>query len=76
LQLCSTKSARQHIKEKNAYVIVRELHKWEKDEKVCEAIEKLVQVLIGDEPEDNMANLHEVEIPDDIKAQFEKSDEK
>ena len=55
---------------------MRELHKWEKDEKVCEAIEKLVQVLIGDEPEDNMANLHEVEIPDDIKAQFEKSDEK
>jgi hypothetical protein len=76
LQLCSTKSGRQYIKEKNAYVIVRELHKWEKDENVCEAIEKLVQVLIGDEPEDNMANLHEVEIPDDIKAQFEKSDEK
>ncbi len=39
------------------------------------AIENLVQILIGDEPEDHMANLHEVEIPDDIRAQFEKRDE-
>ena len=35
-----------------------------------------MQVLIGDEPEDDMANLHEVEIPDDIRAQLELLDQK
>ncbi|XP_028396543.1 protein HGH1 homolog [Dendronephthya gigantea] len=76
LMLCSTKSGRRYIKEKNAYVIIRELHKWENDEAVCQTIENLVQVLIGDEPEDDMANLHEVEIPDDIRAQLEEVDKK
>ena len=73
-QLCSTKSGRQYIKEKNAYVIIRELHKWEKDENVCKAIENLVQILIGDEPEDSLANLHQVEIPEKIREQFESCD--
>ena len=76
LQLCSTKSGRQYVKERNAYVIIRELHKWESDENVIKAIENVIQILIGDEPEDNMANLHEVDVPDDIKAQLKKCDEK
>lgn len=76
LQLCSTKSGRKYIKENNAYVIIRELHKWESDENVIKVIENLVQILIGDEPVDNMANLLEVHVPDEINAQLDKLDEK
>ena len=74
-QLCARKKCRDYVKEKNAYVILRELHNWEKDERVLLVLEKLVQVLIGDEPDDeSMLNLHEVAVPDELSKRFYEMD--
>ena len=67
---------RDYIKEKNAYVILREYHKWEKDERAMEMLEKLVQVLICDEPDKGMENLHEVMLPQEMQNKFFQFDDK
>lgn len=64
IQLCSTKHGREYLREKQTYLIVRELHKWEKDPEVATACENLVHILIADEPEPGMENLEEVELPE------------
>jgi len=66
------KSCRQIVKNKNAYVILRELHKWETDEANIVAIENLVSLLISDDPEPGMENLHEVNIPDHVMEKLSK----
>ena len=38
-------------KTKNTYVILRELHNWEKHPSVINTLEMVIQILIGDEPE-------------------------
>jgi len=70
-KLCTTKKCRRYIREKNAYVIMRELHKWEKDRNVELAVMKLVDLLIGD---DDGKDLDRVEIDEHTKATFEKQD--
>lgn len=45
-QLCATKKGREILREKNTYVILRELHKWEKDKNVLLACENVVDILI------------------------------
>jgi hypothetical protein len=72
----SKKNCRDIIKKKNAYVIVRELHKWDKDEKVIETCEKLVAILIADEPEEYIENLHQVDIPENLSKKFFEYDAK
>ncbi|KAI4884241.1 hypothetical protein NFI96_001383 [Prochilodus magdalenae] len=76
LLLTATKKGRQIMKEKNVYPIMREFHKWEKEPQVISACEKLVQVLIGDEPEAGMENLIEVNIPEDVEQKFKDLDAK
>ncbi|XP_029947603.1 protein HGH1 homolog [Salarias fasciatus] len=76
LLLTATKPGRQILKEKNVYPIMREFHNWEKDVHVTAACEKLVQVLIGDEPEEGMENLMEVEIPEDVEEKLKQADTK
>ncbi|XP_044024137.1 protein HGH1 homolog [Siniperca chuatsi] len=76
LLLTATKAGRQTLKDKNAYPIMREFHRWEKDVHVTAACEKLVQVLIGDEPEQGMENLMEVEIPEDVEEKLKEADTK
>ncbi|TMS19418.1 Protein HGH1-like protein [Larimichthys crocea] len=55
---------------------MREFHNWEKDVHVTAACEKLVQVLIGDEPEQGMENLMELEIPEDVEEKLKVADAK
>lgn len=74
LLLTSTKAGRQILKKKNVYPIMREFHKWEKEPEVIVSCEKLVQVLIGDEPETGMENLMEVNIPEDVEKKFQALD--
>ncbi|XP_041812613.1 protein HGH1 homolog [Chelmon rostratus] len=74
LLLTATKAGRQTLKDKNVYPIMREFHNWEKDIQVTAACEKLVQVLIGDEPEQGMENLMEVEIPEDVEEKLKEAD--
>ncbi|XP_023271986.1 protein HGH1 homolog [Seriola lalandi dorsalis] len=76
LLLTATKTGRQTLKDKNVYPIMREFHRWEKDVYVAAACEKLVQVLIGDEPEQGMENLMEVEIPEDVEVKLKEADAK
>jgi len=64
------------LKEKNAYIILRELHKWEQNPANIAAIENLISVLICDEPETGMENLNEIVIPADIAAKLQSSDNK
>lgn len=45
-QLCATKVAREILREKNTYIILRELHKWEKDKSCLLACENVVDILI------------------------------
>ena len=61
------------MKDQNAYVILRELHKWEKNEDCMVALENLVSVLISDEPEHGMENLNEVKIPKDLEQKMNKT---
>ena len=64
------------MKEKNTYVIIRELYKWEKEEQVKETSEKLINILISDEPEPEHENLHEVIIPESLSQKFAQYDQK
>ncbi|PWA24294.1 hypothetical protein CCH79_00019996, partial [Gambusia affinis] len=75
-QLTATKAGRLTLRQKNVYPIVRELHRWEKDVHVGAACEKLVQVLIGDEPQHGMENLMEVDIPQDVEDKLRDADAK
>lgn len=54
--------------------MIRELHKVEKVDRVETVIEKLIHILIGDEPEESMENLRQVEIPEDIQKRFTEID--
>ncbi|XP_064621016.1 protein HGH1 homolog [Lineus longissimus] len=74
-QLCATKHGRKYMKDKNAYVIIRELDKWEEDRIVSIAIEKLVTILIGDEPERVHENLQNVVVPEHLQKQFDMESE-
>ena len=65
-QLCCTKRGRSYLREKQVYLVIRELHLQERDEEVGDTCEKLVHMLISDEPPSEMDNLAEVVIPDDI----------
>ncbi|XP_029441710.1 protein HGH1 homolog isoform X2 [Rhinatrema bivittatum] len=73
--LTATKAGRQLVREKGTYLILRELHKWEKEPDVRIACEKLIQVLIGDEPETGMENLMHVTIPADVEEKLRSLDE-
>lgn len=45
-QLCATKRGREILREKNTYIILRELHKSEKCKEVLLACENVVDILI------------------------------
>ncbi|XP_060897256.1 protein HGH1 homolog [Labrus mixtus] len=72
--LTATKAGRTTLRDKNVYPIIREFHRWEKDAHVGAACEKLVQVLIGDEPEQGMENLMQVEIPEEVQEKLKEAD--
>ena len=75
-KLCSHQKCRQYIKEKNAYIILRELFNWEKDERASAVCYKLIQVLISDEPEQGLENLHQITVPDELSQKFYEFEQK
>ncbi|XP_004639015.1 protein HGH1 homolog [Octodon degus] len=72
--LTATAPGRQQVRDQGAYLILRELHTWEPEPDVQMACEKLIQVLIGDEPEPGMENLLEVQVPEDVEQQLQQLD--
>ncbi|NXF41670.1 HGH1 protein, partial [Nyctibius bracteatus] len=73
-QLTATKAGRHTVREKGTYLILRELHRCEREPHVLAACEKVVQVLIGDEPGPGLENLLEVEIPEEVERQLQRLD--
>ncbi|KAL8602461.1 hypothetical protein ACOMHN_066312 [Nucella lapillus] len=69
-KLCSTKAGRAFVKEKNTYVIMRELHKWEMGGENDDSIMDLIDILIWDEPQEDMEDLHKVDIPSHLQEKF------
>lgn len=67
-QLCATKLGRTVMRKHNVYVIIREYHKWEPVKMNEPAIYNLIDVLIGDEPKEEHANLRTVEIPPEVQS--------
>ncbi|XP_020850925.1 protein HGH1 homolog isoform X2 [Phascolarctos cinereus] len=73
--LTATAPGRKLVKDQGAYLVLRELHSWEHDPNVQLACEKLIQVLIGDEPEAGMDNLLEVSVPPDVEQRLQQLDQ-
>ena len=74
-QLCATKSARNELRNLNVYVILRELHKTEKDRSCLLAVENLVDILIKREDEINIENYKNLEVPENLLPKFKEMDE-
>ncbi|XP_046386110.1 protein HGH1 homolog [Ischnura elegans] len=74
-KLCTVRENRVKIRECNTYVILRELHKWEKDRKALLACENLVDILIRTEEEIGEDEIDRVEVPSELIEKFEKMDE-
>ena len=74
-QLCATKSARNDLRDMNIYVILRELHKTEKDRSCLLAVENLVDILIKREDEINVENYKNLEVPENLLPKFKEMDE-
>ncbi|XP_074059188.1 protein HGH1 homolog [Macrotis lagotis] len=73
--LTATAPGRKLVKNQGTYLVLRELHSWERDPNVRVACEKLIQVLIGDEPEAGMENLLEVSVPPDVEQRLQQLDQ-
>lgn len=57
LLLCTTREAREYLREKSTYPLIRELNKvMQEEEEVVELCDRLVQMLMRDESNDDAAN--------------------
>ncbi|XP_065520255.1 protein HGH1 homolog [Lathamus discolor] len=72
--LTATGPGRRRVRDMGTYVVLRELHGWEQHPGVRAACERLLQVLIGDEPPPGMENLLEVNIPEEVEQQLQRLD--
>ncbi|KAM6445752.1 protein HGH1 homolog [Rhynochetos jubatus] len=68
--LAATKAGRSVLRAKGVYPVLRELHRHEPDPPALAACEKLIQVLIGDEPGPGLENLLEVAIPEEVEREL------
>ncbi|XP_018431241.1 PREDICTED: protein HGH1 homolog [Nanorana parkeri] len=73
--LGATREGRCILKERGVYLILRSLHSWETDPAMQRTCEKVIQVLIGDEPEPDLENLLEVTVPPEVEEQLKRLDE-
>lgn len=78
-QLCATRKAREFLRSKGTYEILRELHKWENSDagdKLCLiSCENIIDILIKKEDEIGEENLKTLEIPCDLIDKFNQINE-
>lgn len=74
LMLCATKYGRVYLRDKQTYLILREYHKWEKNNNNLLACENVVDILIRTEDEIGIDNLKSIDVPNDLIEKFEKMD--
>jgi len=70
LQLCATRRIRKMLRQRKAYPILRELHKWEPEEDVRESCEQVVDVLLQEEGE-LADNLGVLDVPESVASALE-----
>lgn len=72
IQLCATAAGRTHLRDRNAYIILREYHKWEADKTNGQLALDLINILISEEPspEFGTTNLKEIHVPENLEKQF------
>ncbi|XP_069679973.1 protein HGH1 homolog [Periplaneta americana] len=75
IQLCAKQTSRELMRDRNAYLILREFHKWEKDRTVLLACENVVDILIRTEDEIGEDNIRNIPVPSDLHEKFQKMDE-
>jgi len=75
LQLCAKKNCREIVRDKNSYLILKELHQSDKDREVCLAAENIIDILIKKEEEINLENYKDVEVPEEMIENFKKMDQ-
>lgn len=77
-QLCATRSAREFLRSKGTYELLRELHKWEctedGDKLALISCENVVDILIRTEEEIGNDNLKVLDIPPDMIDKFNQMD--
>lgn len=76
LLLSATSRGRCVLKDRQVYALMRKYHHWETCPQVRATAERLIQVLIGDEPERGMENLMEVKIPEQVEQKLKEADAK
>uniref|UniRef100_A0A915KBY0 Protein HGH1 C-terminal domain-containing protein n=1 Tax=Romanomermis culicivorax TaxID=13658 RepID=A0A915KBY0_ROMCU len=59
--LCSTKKGREFLRDRGTYYVLREYHKWEKDDEADDLLFNVINVLIRTENEIGYDNLHELD---------------
>uniref|UniRef100_A0A0A9X979 Protein HGH1 homolog n=3 Tax=Lygus hesperus TaxID=30085 RepID=A0A0A9X979_LYGHE len=74
LHLCKTRKVRTEIRDRNAYVILREYHKWETNRENLLAAENVIDLLIRTEDEIEVDDPSVLTVPDDLKEKFQKMD--
>ncbi|BES96758.1 Domain of unknown function (DUF383) [Nesidiocoris tenuis] len=74
LRLCSTRNIRTQVRDSNAYLILREYHKWETDRSNLLAAENVIDLLIRTEDEIGVDDVSSLDVPDDLVEKFEKMD--
>ncbi|XP_040190279.1 protein HGH1 homolog [Rana temporaria] len=73
--LCATREGRGTLRERGTYLILRSLDCWETEPALRRTCEKVIQVLIGDEPEAGLENLLEVSVPPEVQEKLNRLDE-
>ena len=74
-QLCATKKGREFLRNKNSYIILRELYNVENDKNVKLACENVIDILIKKEEEINVENYHDHFVPDEVIPKLIEMDE-
>jgi len=74
-QLCATRYGREEVRNKNIYVILRQLHGIEDNREVRLAAENIIDILIKTEEEIKIDNYKEVDVPESMHEKFKHMDE-
>ncbi|KAF6208979.1 hypothetical protein GE061_014722 [Apolygus lucorum] len=74
LHLCKTRKVRTDIRDCNAYIILREYHKWETNRENLLAAENVINLLIRTEDEIEVDDPSTLTVPDDLQEKFKKMD--
>ncbi|XP_063610745.1 protein HGH1 homolog [Penaeus indicus] len=75
MQMCVTREGRELLRSQNAYLILREHHKWEEDRHCIMLNEDVVNLLLRTEEEIGVDDLSTINVPPDLADKFTKQDE-